>query len=50
MRKGHAFDDAAIVACLYRQHGLRITTLSMLALGNDVHASVYRAEADDGTS
>jgi len=41
--------DSKIVACLEREHRLRISEISFLPLGADRNTAVYRAVARDGT-
>ncbi len=39
-----------IIDCLKANYGIAVTTLTLLPLGADMNASVYKAETHDGSS
>lgn len=42
--------EQCIVECLITDYGIHVSTLTFLPLGADINASVYKAEAHDGSS
>lgn len=42
--------DQLITSCLHADYGLDVVALTFLPLGADMHASLYKAEAHDGTA
>jgi hypothetical protein len=48
MRKKPHLQDERTIACLRESHGLTITGIEFLLIGNDSYAGVYRVNTDDG--
>jgi len=41
--------DQSIIDCLNNDYGLKVTTLTLIPLGADIDASVYKAQTDDNS-
>lgn len=38
--------DQSVIGCLYTEYGIEVATLTLLPLGADMHASVYKAQGE----
>lgn len=50
MLEKHALSDQAIIKCLNMNYGIAATTLTLLPIGADTNASIYKAQTFDQTS
>jgi len=50
MIKKQSISDNLIISCLNTNYGIKVATLTLLPLGADINASVYKAQAHDQTA